>query len=182
MSTPSNPWTTLESREVYDNPWIRVEEHQVLNPSGGRGIYGKVFFKNRAVGIIPIDDDGYTWLVGQYRYTLDVYSWEVPMGGGPLGESVEDCARRELMEETGLRTASLTHLMDVHMSNSVTDETGHVFVARELVQGETDFEETEDLRIMRLPLGEAIAMACDGRITDCLSVAGLLRLAHDGIA
>ena len=179
MTIDENPWKTLESRDVYDNPWIRVEEHQVINPSGGPGIYGKVCFKNRAIGIIPLDDEGQTWLVGQYRYTLDVYSWEIPMGGGPLDESPEDCARRELAEETGLRAGVWSHLMDVHISNSITDETGHVFVARQLTQGETAFEDTEDLKIRRLPLAEAIEMAKDGRITDCLSVAGLLRLALD---
>lgn len=182
MDEKRNPWKTLSKREVYDNPWIHVEEHQVINPNGGKGIYGKVHFKNRAIGIIPIDENGYTWLVGQYRYTLDAYSWEIPMGGGPLESEPLDAAKRELKEETGLTAANWTTLLEIHTSNSVTDELGYVFVAEDLTQGETEFEETEDLKIMHLPFTEALEMAMDGRITDSLSLAGLFKAAkHLGI-
>ena len=104
MKTPpdENPWTTHETREIYDNPWIRVTESGVTNPNGGQGIYGVVHFKNRAIGVVPIDDEGYTWLVGQYRYTLESYEWEIPAGGCPEGEEPTDAARRELLEGPGL--------------------------------------------------------------------------------
>src|SRR6476646_7830329 len=106
----SNPWTTLYSRQVYDNPWISVREDQVLRPDGSPGIYGVVHFKNRAIGVLPVEDDGSIWLVGQHRYPLNAFSWEIPEGGCPEGESPDAAARRELTEETGLSAASLERI------------------------------------------------------------------------
>ncbi|UXP31068.1 NUDIX hydrolase [Reichenbachiella agarivorans] len=170
-----NPWTKLNSREIYSNPWIHVEEHEVINPRGGKGIYGKVHFKNKAIAIIPIDEEGNTWLVGQYRYTLDEYSWEIPMGGGPLHEDVLDAAKRELKEETGLTAKEWIRIARIHTSNSVTDEEGFIFVARDLTFGSTEFDETEDLAIKKIPLTTAVEMVMSGEITDSLSMAGLLK-------
>jgi 8-oxo-dGTP pyrophosphatase MutT (NUDIX family) len=172
-----NPWTTLGRRTVYENPWIRVVEDQVLNPQGGAGIYGVVQFQNRAVGVIPVDEEDHTWLVGQYRYTLNRYEWEIPEGGAPLGESLEDAARRELLEEVGLEAAHLELLIDgIQTSNSVTNEEGYIFVATGLTFRGADPEPTEELRVRRVPLSEAFAMAERGEIRDAISVAGLLRL------
>ncbi len=176
MSHTRNPWTTLASRLIYENPWLRIREDQVLTPAGTEGIYGLVKFRNRAIGIIPVDNDGYTWLVGQYRYALSAYSWEIPMGGQPLQEEPQDGALRELREETGLRAQSLTELMRLHTSNSVTDEEGIVYLAQQLTEGETEFEDTEELVIRRLPLSDAIDWVMTGKITDAISVAGLLKL------
>lgn len=173
----TNPWLTRAIRPVYDNAWIRLEEHQVTNPAGNPGMYGKVCFKTRAVGIIPLDEQGNTWLVGQHRYTLDAWSWEIPMGGSPMGEDCEQTARRELQEETGLRAGDITQILHLHTSNSITDEQAYVYLARQLQSGHTDFEDTEDIEVKKLPVSEAIAMAQDGRITDAISVAGLLHLA-----
>jgi 8-oxo-dGTP pyrophosphatase MutT (NUDIX family) len=172
-------WKTLRSKVVFDNPWMTVLEDRVVNPSGGQNDYGHVRFKNRAVAIIPIDDANNTWLVGQDRYTLAEYSWELPMGGAPKSEDPLQAAKRELREETGIRAAQWTELMRLHISNSITDEEGLVFVAKELRHGETEFEETEKLEIRRLPLTEAIAMAVNGEITDAISVAALLRISQD---
>ena len=149
----------------------------MTNPAGGPGIYGKVCFKSQAVGIIPLDAQGNTWLVGQHRYTLDQWSWEIPMGGSPLGEDCLKTARRELEEETGLKAQTFTRILHLHTSNSITDEEAYVFLARQLTQGDTAFDETEDIEVRKLPLTEAVAMAQDGRITDAISVAGLLQLA-----
>lgn len=173
-----NPWQTLSGEEKYDNPWVNVTEYNVINPKGGKGIYGKVHFKNKALGIIPVDEHNNTWLVGQYRYTLEEYSWEIPMGGGPVNNDILASAKRELKEETGLTAANWENIMRLHTSNSVTDEEGFVFLARELTQGETEFEETEDLLIRKLPLSEAVEMVMSQEITDAISVAGLLKAAR----
>ena len=170
-----NPWQTLSTEVKYDNPWISVREDQVLNPGGGQGIYGVVSMKNKALGIVPIDADGNTWLVGQYRYPLNEYSWEIPMGGGLIEHDILESAQRELKEETGLTAAVWTRIARLHTSNSVTDEEGFVFLAEELTQGDLEPEETEDLRLWKLPLAEAIRMVMDDRITDGITVAGLLK-------
>ncbi|MGF1547501.1 MAG: NUDIX domain-containing protein [Thiotrichales bacterium] len=172
-----NPWKTLATRVAFENPWLRLEEHDVINPGGGHNCYGKVCFKNLAVGVIPLDEQGNTWLVGQFRYTLGEYSWEIPEGGSPLGEDPVATARRELREETGLSAEIITPLLRIHTSNSVTDEEGFIYVARGLSQGETEFEETEAITVRKLPFDEAVAMVMRGEITDSLSIAGLLKLA-----
>ncbi|MCS6973985.1 MAG: NUDIX hydrolase [Cyclobacteriaceae bacterium] len=174
-----NPWTTLSSRSVYSNKWIEVTEHEVINPSGGKGIYGKVHFKNKAIGVIPLDEHGNTWLVGQFRYTLNTYSWEIPEGGGPLHIDPLLSAQRELEEETGLHAGKWTELMRLHTSNSVTDEEAIIYVAEQLSEGKSNPEETEgDLVVKKLPFAEALAMVMRGEITDAMSVAALLKLAR----
>jgi 8-oxo-dGTP pyrophosphatase MutT (NUDIX family) len=174
-----NPWTTLSGETKYDNKWISVTEFQVINPAGGRGIYGKVHFKNKAVGIIPLDDDLNTWLVGQYRYTINEWSWEIPEGGSPMASEPLECAKRELKEETGLTANQWTPLLRLHTSNSVTDEEGFIFIARDLEQGENSLEETEaGLKVWKLPFQDALKMVIDGKITDSLSVMGILMAAR----
>ncbi|RYU79938.1 NUDIX domain-containing protein [Hymenobacter persicinus] len=170
-----NPWQVLSSAVQYQNPWISVREDQVINPAGGRGIYGVVSMKNKALGIVPVDAEGNTWLVGQYRYPLNEYSWEIPMGGGPVERDILESAQRELKEETGLLARRWTNIARLHTSNSVTDEEGFVFLAEELEHGETEPEETEDLRLWKLPLAEAVELVMSNRITDAISVAGLLK-------
>lgn len=172
-----NPWKTISSREVYQNAWIKVREDQVINPSGGSGIYGVVEFKNRAVGVIPVDEEGFTWLVGQYRYTLDTYEWEIPEGGCPEGEELVDCAKRELLEETGIVADHYQLILDgIQLSNSTTNEEAFIFLAQGLRHEASSPEATEMLQIKRLPLEEAIHMAMSGEIRDGMSVAGLLKL------
>lgn len=178
MEQHANPWKTLSTRPLYENPWISVREDQVINPGGGQGIYGVVHFKNKAIGIIPVDEEGYTWLVGQYRYALEEYCWEIPMGGGPLHIDVLESARRELKEETGFTAAKWTMIARIHTSNSVTDEEGFVFLAEGLTPGETAPEETEDLAVRKVHLREAVEMVMDNRITDAISVGGILKAAR----
>ncbi len=168
-------WTTLSSAEKYDNAWINVTEFQVINPGGKAGIYGKVHFKNKAIGIIAIDDNMNTWLVGQHRYTLDEWSWEIPEGGGPLTIPVLASAQRELKEETGLTAKKWTQILRTHLSNSVSDEEGFLFLAEDVTEGASALEETEaDMKVWKLPLRDAVQMVLEGKITDSLSVMGLL--------
>ena len=169
-------WTKHGSRVVYENDWMTVMEDRVTNPGGGENLYGHVRFKNVAVAILPIDDQGNTRLVGQSRYTLGEYSWELPMGGADLQENPLDAAQRELQEETGLTAGDWTELMRLHPSNSITDELGIVFVARDLAEGTACPEESEDITVKTVSLNEAVQMAMDGRITDAITVAALLRV------
>lgn len=170
-----NPWITLKSEEIYENNWIRLTEHQVTNPSGGPGIYGEVHFKNYALGILPLDEDRNTWLVGQYRFPLKAYSWEIPEGGGSLDLPPLTGAKRELLEETGLIAAQWTELQRMHLSNSVSDEYAVIYLAQGLTMGVAAPEETEELVLRKLPFSQAYQMVLDGEITDSMSVAALLK-------
>ena len=171
------PWQRLSSDLVYDNRWISVSHEQVKTPAGTDGIYGVVHFKNRAVGIIPVDDEGHIWLVRQFRYTLNRHCWEIPMGGGALADDPRDVARRELAEEVGMQAAELVELMSIDISKSVTDEVGVVYLATGLTPCAQQLEESEaDLELKRVPLAQAIDWALDGTITDVISVAALLKL------
>lgn len=175
----NNPWTTLSSREVYDNQWIQIEEHQVINPAGGKGIYGKIHFKNKAIGIIALDENNNTWLVGQWRYPLNEWSWEIPEGGGPLHIDALESAKRELKEETGIVAHRWTMIQRVHLSNSVSDEECFLFLAEDLTHGESELEDTEaDMKVWKLPFDDALTMVLDGKITDSLSVMAILKVAR----
>jgi ADP-ribose pyrophosphatase len=170
-----NPWTTLSSKTIYTNNWITLTEHEVINPSGGAGIYGEVHFKNYAIGILPLDEDHHTWLVGQYRFPLNAYSWEIPEGGGALDTEPLLSAQRELLEETGLSASSWKELQRMHLSNSVSDELSIIYVATGLTVGQSAPEETEQLVIRKLPFEQAFQMVIDGEITDSMSVAAILK-------
>lgn len=169
-----NPWKLIKRKRVYENPWIAVDHDDVLNAAGKPGIYGVVRFENLAIGIVTLDEEGYTTLVGQWRYPLERYSWEIPEGGGPKGESPLLAAKRELLEETGLSAKRWTKLLELDLSNSVTDERGVVFLAEELTQNEASPEETEVFQIKRVRLDDAIEMVSSGDIRDTIAVVGLL--------
>lgn len=171
-----NPWQTRSSSLKYENAWIRVTEHDVLNPKGGPGIYGTVHFKHLATGIIPLDDDGNTWLVGQWRYALDRYSWEIPEGGGPLDVDPLVTAQRELLEETGIVATDWLPVLQMHLSNSVSDEIGYIYLARGLTFADSTPEDTEEIAVRKLPFLDAYAMVLASEITDAMSVAGILRV------
>lgn len=171
----NNPWKVLSSEEIYDNNWIKVTEHQVLNPAGGEGIYGEVHFKNIAVGILPLDENNHTWLVGQYRFPTKSYSWEIVEGGGPVGTDPLASAKRELAEETGLVAKRFTEIQRMHLSNSVSDELAIIYLAQDLTMGTSSPEETEQLVIRKIPFAEAYQMVMDGSITDSMSVAAILK-------
>lgn len=166
----SNPWTTLSRSLKYDNPWIEVHEHQVLTPAGSPGIYGVIGLKNMAIGVLPLTDDLQTYLVGQWRYPLGQYSWEIPEGGCPLGTDPLETARRELLEETGLQATDWTQILTMHLSNSVSNETGFIYLAQGLTEGIANPEETEVLALRKVKLEEAYRQTQSGEITDAVSI------------
>ncbi len=176
--THQNNWKTLTDEVVYENPWLKLHHRDVINPAGKPGIYGLVSFRNKAIGIIPLDDEGNIYLVGQYRYTLGEYSWEIPEGGGPLGEEPLEAAKRELKEETGLKAEKWIKIARIHTSNSATDEEGFLYTAEGLSQYETELEDTEDISVKKVTLVEAVDMVMRSEITDSLSVCGILMVAR----
>ena len=176
MNKDQNPWTILDQQEIYENAWIKLTEFQVLNPGGGKGIYGKVHFNNFAIGVIPLDADMNTWLVGQYRFPLGQYSWEIPEGGGSLLEDPVEEAKRELLEETGLVAGEWTEILNMYLSNSVTDEHAIIYLAQNLEQRKPSPEETEKLEVKKIHLDEAIRMVESGQITDAMSIAAIQRV------
>ncbi len=171
-----NPWLVKSQKEIYTNTWIALTEFDVVNPSGKKGIYGKVHFKNIAVGVIVLDDNQNTYLVGQYRFPLEAYSWEIPEGGAALGTDPMEEAKRELKEETGLVADEWELLLKMHLSNSVSDEMALIYLARGLSQHEAAPEETEKLAVKKLPFDDVWKMVDNGLITDSMSVAAILKL------
>ncbi len=173
-----NPWITKETEIKYSNNWIVLKHNKVINPAGNDGIYSVCHFKNLAAAIIPIDNEGFTFLVGQFRYPLNEYSWELPMGGSPLTENPLEGAKRELAEETGLEAEIWTEIAKIHTSNCVTDEVGIIYLAENLVQKKAFPEETEQLEVKKMPFAEVLKMVMNGEITDSLSVIGILKVAR----
>jgi 8-oxo-dGTP pyrophosphatase MutT (NUDIX family) len=172
----NNPWIIKGEKQVYENPWITLTEYDVLNPAGNKGIYGKVHFKNTAVGIMVLDENLDTWLVGQYRFALNAYSWEIPEGGCPVGEDPLEGAKRELLEETGLVADYWQSLFQMHLSNSVSDEFATIYLARDLTQQAAEPEETEQLLLKKVAFSEAYRMVEEGEITDSISVATIIKI------
>ena len=171
-----NPWITKSKAIKYENPWIKVVENQVINPAGKDGIYGVVHFKNTAVAIIPLDEEYNTWIVGQYRYTLDSFEWEVPEGGSLKNENPLDGAKRELAEETGYEASEYIKVLEMQLSNSVSDEVSVTYVARGLTFIGESPEETEKLTVKKMTFQELFEMTMRGEIRDGLSVASILKV------
>ena len=170
MAQRRGPWQVVSRQQVYDNRWIRLTHHEVINPADQPGIYGTIHFKNQGIGVVPVDAEMHTYLVGQYRFPLDAYSWEIPEGGGLVGTDPQAAAARELAEETGLRAARWQKMVEGDLSNSVTDEQFVGFLAWNLEQGAAAPEPSEELQVRRLPLVDAFAMVEAGEIRDALSI------------
>jgi ADP-ribose pyrophosphatase len=173
----ANPWKTTATRTVYDNAWISVREDQVLRPDGNPGVYGVVQYKNKAIGVLPIDHEGNVYLVGQFRYALDCFSWEIPEGGCPDDEEPLGAAKRELLEETGLTALNWSELGRSHLSNSVSDELAIYYLATELKKGVASPDGTEQFSYKVVPFDEAMAMVRRGEITDSLSMLAIMQYA-----
>jgi 8-oxo-dGTP pyrophosphatase MutT (NUDIX family) len=173
----SGPWIRRARRVAYENAWLTIWHDDVLRPDGAPGIYGVVHFANQAAGVVVLDDADRVLLVGQHRYTLDAYSWEIPEGGVPAGETPLAGAQRELREETGVVAADWRELARVHLSNSVSDEVAFLFVATDLTHGSADPEGSEALAVRWLPFERVLAMTLAGEITDAMTVIAIERLA-----
>jgi 8-oxo-dGTP pyrophosphatase MutT (NUDIX family) len=170
-----SPWKTLTGEIRYENKWIRVTEHDVINPAGKPGIYGVVHMKSKAIGVLPIDADGCVHLVGQFRYSLNAYSWEMPEGGGGLEVEPIEEAKRELREETGVIAHRWSELLRLHTSNSICDEHGVIYLAWDLEHTESEPEDTEALTVVRMPFGRVLDYVLDGTITDAMTVTAVLK-------
>lgn len=171
----TNPWRRLSSRQIYENPWFTLRDDKVIRPDAKDGSYQVIVAKNLAIGVVPLWDDGSITLVGQFRYALDEYSWEIPEGGGDPAVDPVDSARRELKEETGIVADHYESLGRTHTSNCFMNETGYLYLATGLTQGEACPDPEEVLQVRRVLLEEAIAMANDGRITDAMTIVALFR-------
>lgn len=171
---PPDPWRTLTSREVYANPWIRVREDEVLRPDGSPGLYGVVSM-TPAVGVVALTDADEVVMVGQWRYALGEYSWELVEGGVDVGEDPLTAIQRELAEEAGYHASSWTPLGPaLSVSNSVTDQRGQLFVARGLRVVPRAPDPTEELLLAHIALDDALELVDRGRISDALTILGLL--------
>jgi 8-oxo-dGTP pyrophosphatase MutT (NUDIX family) len=173
----SGPWVRRSRRTAYENPWLTIWHDEVDRPDGSPGIYGVVHFANVAAGVVALDDDDRIVLVGQHRYTLDAYSWEIPEGGVPDGEDPLEGSKRELREETGLEAAQWQELARVELSNSVTDEVAFLYLATGLTHGPSSPEPSEALEVRWVPFEDALSMTFDGRVADAMSVLAIQRVA-----
>lgn len=175
MKQEDNPWKTISTEVAYESAWIRVQKHQVLNPANNPAVYSTVEFKNKAIGVLPLDEQLNTWIVGQFRFPTNCYSWEIPEGGGNPAVPYEDSAARELLEETGIKAGKFTEIMRMHLSNSASDEEAIVFVAQNLSFHDAEPEETEVLQLKKLPFETLFKMVHEGEITDAITIAAVYK-------
>jgi ADP-ribose pyrophosphatase len=170
------PWKVLSKKKIYESPWVMLEHHDIIHPGNEQGIYSVIHFQNRAMGVIPLDENYNTWIVGQYRYPINRYSWEIPEGGVPFHEEPLKGIQRELLEETGITATSWQHILTMHLSNSSTDEIGLIYVARDLSFQSSNPDSDEELVVRKLPFEELYQMVINGEVTDSMAVAGVLRV------
>ena len=172
-----NPWKTLSTRAIYKNPWIAVREDKVITPGGKEGIYGVVETR-AATGVIAVTPELEVFMVGQYRYPVNEYSWEIVEGGSDIGEDPATAAKRELKEEAGVISSEFIQLgPEVHLSNCFSSEKAFFYLARGLTLVESEPESTEVLQVKKIPLVECLKMAERGEIKDAMSIIGLQRAA-----
>ncbi len=170
-----NPWILLSKKEVYESPWISVSHHHILNPKGFPGTYSVVHFKNLAIGVLPLDENFNTWIVGQFRYPFNLFTWEIPEGGGSLDIDPLESAKRELEEECGIIANKFTFIQHMQLSNSATDEVAYLYIAQGLSFTNTQHGDDEELHVKKIPFNELYEMVLNGKVTDSLTVAAVLK-------
>jgi len=172
-----NPYTVLGRQHLYSSPWIRLREDRFRHRRGAEGLYVVCGFQRIACGVLALDDQDRVILVGQWRYPLEAYSWEVPEGGGDITESPFEAIRRELAEEAGLSAGTWEPLAFFHASNSSTEEEAFLFLATglEVATGHRP-EDDEELLVHREPFQDCLARVLRGELTDSLTVMALLTL------
>jgi 8-oxo-dGTP pyrophosphatase MutT (NUDIX family) len=175
MDENKNPWEILNKKEIYTNPWITLQHHEVINPGGNEGVYGTIDFRYTALGVLVLDEDYNTYIVGQYRFPLKKYSWEIPEGGGEKDEEPLISAKRELSEECGIQAKKWTKIQDFDLSNSVTNETGFLFIAQELSYFNAHPDDNEELQIKKIPFEKLFEMVLNGEISDAMTIMAVFK-------
>lgn len=175
MEKNKNPWKTLNSKQIYESPWISLQVDEVINPAGKPSTYSITKFKKLAIGVIPIDKDGNTYLVGQWRYPFNKYTWEIPEGGGSFEVEPVESAKRELLEETGITATNWEKILEMDMSNYATNEVAHIFVATNLSFQPPQPDEDEEIEVKKVPIEKVFEMVMKGELTDSLTVAGIMK-------
>ncbi len=175
MTVPKNPWTLLDKKTVYESPWITVDHHNVLNPAKKPGTYSVVHFKKLAIGVLPLDENYNTWIVGQYRYPLNTYTWEIPEGGGDLSIDPIESGKRELLEECGIIANKWTFIQHMQLSNSATNELAYLYIAQDLSFSPPQPDDDEELHIRKIHFDELYEMVINGEVVDSLTVVAVLK-------
>lgn len=170
-----NPWKIISSQPGYENPWIKLTHNEVINPAGNNSEYTTIHFKNKAIGVIPLDEEMNTYLVGQHRFPLNAYSWEIPEGGSG-GQQPLEAAKRELEEETGISAKKWDLIQEFDISNSITDEVAYLFLARKLTFGASHPDEDEELELVKIPFNKLYEKVLSGEIRDSLTVMAVLKI------
>ena len=178
MKPAGRGWSVRSARTAYENPWLILRHYETVAPTGNPAIYGVVSYKNLAIAILPLHENGDVTLIGQHRMPLADYTWEIPEGGGPIGIDPLESAQRELREEAGLVAAEWRQVLRFQLSNSISDERGFGFIATGLEAAEAEPDETEALQIARAPFREVLGLVTAGEITDAMTVAMILRAYH----
>ncbi|HEX8569127.1 MAG TPA: NUDIX hydrolase [Caulobacteraceae bacterium] len=172
------PWRDHGGEQVFDNPWMTVTRHDATAPTGRPAVYGKIHFKNLALAVLPLHEDGTVTLVGQHRFAMMDYVWEIPEGGGPLEVEPLESIRRELREEAGLEATDWREVLRFQISNSLTDERGMAWIATGLTAVPAEPDATEAITVARVPFREALDAVVNGWIEDAMTVATVLRAYH----
>lgn len=171
-------WQTTSSKIVYENPWIKVHEDTTITPDGKDGLYGWVESKSPAVFVVPVDDDGYTYIINQERYTRKKFSWE-SVAGRTDGEPYDVAAKRELLEETGVKAGKITVLTEIEIANGVTSFKGAICLAQDLQQTDSAIDAAEGIsEVRKLPLTEVVDMIMRGEIVDSQTIAATFMAAE----